>query len=251
MNGRLAGRRILITGGASGLGRAMVEAMAAGGARVAVLDRDAAGLEALREALPAVVTRVVDLADGHAIDQAVEDVFNALGGLDALVNNAGIIRNAPLVDLLRRTPREVRLALWDDVIAINLSAVYATSMSVAERMVGKRIKGVIVNISSIAARGNPGQSAYSAAKSGVEALTMSWAKELGPFGLRAVCVAPGFIETPSTRAALTDVKIAEVLGEVPLRRLGRPEEVALAVMQLIENEYVTGTILRVDGGLVM
>lgn len=251
MSGRLAARRVLVTGGVSGLGRAMVETLTAEGARIAVLDRDAAGLDALREAVPGVVTRAVDLTDARATDQAVEEVFAALDGLDALVNNAGIIRNAVLVDMLRRSPREARLAVWDEVIATNLTAVYATSMSVAERMVRKRIKGVIVNISSISARGNPGQSAYSAAKAGVEALTMTWAKELGPLGVRAVCVAPGFTDTPSTHAALTEAKVAEVTSEVPLRRLGRAEEVALAVMQLIENDYVTGAILPVDGGLVM
>lgn len=251
MSGRLAGRRVLITGGASGLGRAMVETLTAEGATLAVLDRDAAGLDALRAALPDVTTRTVDLTDAEATDQAVEEIFEALGGLEALVNNAGIIRNAPLVDMLRRSPRATRLAQWDEVIATNLSAVYALTMSVAERMVRKRLKGVIVNVSSIAARGNPGQSAYAAAKAGVEALTMTWAKELGPLGLRAVCVAPGFTDTPSTHAALTEAKVAEVKGEVPLRRLGQAEEVALAVAQLIENGYVNGAVLRVDGGLVM
>lgn len=251
MSGRLTGRRILITGGASGLGRAMAETLTAEGATLAVLDRDAAGLEALRAALPGVTTRTVDLTDAEATDQAVEEIFEALGGLEALVNNAGIIRNAPLVDMLRRSPRTTRLAQWDEVIATNLSAVYALTMSVAERMVRKRLKGVIVNVSSIAARGNPGQSAYAAAKAGVEALTMTWAKELGPLGLRAVCVAPGFTDTPSTHAALTEAKVAEVTGEVPLRRLGQAEEVALAVAQLIENGYVNGAVLRVDGGLVM
>lgn len=251
MSGRISGRRVLVTGGASGLGRAMVEALVAEGAAVAVIDRDAAGLEALAAALPGVVTRAADLTDADAADAAVEDVFEALGGVDALVNNAGIIRNAPLIDMLRRTPRAARLALWDEVIATNLTAVHAMAMSVAERMVRKRLKGVIVNVSSIAARGNPGQSAYSAAKAGVEALTLTWAKELGPLGVRAVCVAPGFADTPSTHAALTEAKVAEVKGEVPLRRLGRAEEVALAVVQMIENDYVNGAILRVDGGLVM
>lgn len=251
LSGRLASRRLLVTGGVSGLGRAMVEALTGEGAKVAVLDRDAAGLDALAVALPGVVTRAVDLTDAEATDAAVEEVFAALDGLDGLVNNAGIIRNAPMIDMLRRSPRAVRLSQWDEVIATNLTAVYAISMSVAERMVRKRIKGVIVNVSSIAARGNPGQSAYSAAKAGVEALTMTWAKELGPLGLRAVCVAPGFADTPSTHAALTEAKVEEVRGEVPLRRLGRAEEVALAVVQLIENDYVNGAVLRVDGGLVM
>lgn len=248
---RLAGRRVLITGGASGLGRATVETMAREGARIAVLDRDAAGLAALQAVLPDVFCQTVDLTDSAASDDAVEKAFAALDGIDVLVANAGIIRNSPLVDVLRRTSRDQRLAQWNEVVATNLTAVYALAMSVAERMVRRRIKGVIVTVSSIAARGNPGQSAYSAAKAGVEALTMTWAKELGPLGIRACCVAPGFTDTPSTHAALTEAKVAEVAGEVPLRRLGAADEVALAVMQLVENGYVNGAILRVDGGLVM
>ncbi len=247
----LAGLRILVTGGVGGLGRAMVERLTAQGATVAVLDRDGEGLAALRAALPSVLTQVVDLTDPEATDTAVGAVFADLGGLDVLVNNAGVIRNAPLIDPLNRVPRALRLSQWDEVIATNLTAVYSVTMAVADRMVRKRIRGVIVSIGSISARGNPGQSAYSAAKAGLEALTLTWAKELGPLGLRAVCVAPGFTDTPSTHAALSEDKVAEVRGEVPLRRLGRADEVALAVQQVIENGYVNGAILRVDGGLTM
>nr|WP_281392769.1 SDR family NAD(P)-dependent oxidoreductase [Roseospira goensis] len=241
----------MVTGGAQGLGRAIVDRLTAAGAALAVLDRDTAGLEAVRADHPAVVTVPVDLTDADAADAAVGTAFDALDGLDILVNNAGLIRNAPLVDLLRRTTRAERLALWDTVIATNLTAVHAVTMSVAERMARRRLKGVIVSIGSICARGNPGQSAYAAAKAGIEALTATWARELGPLGIRAVCVAPGFADTPSTHAALTGARVAEVAGEVPLRRLGTADEVALAVQQAIENGYINGTVLRVDGGLVM
>lgn len=247
----LAGRRILITGGVGGLGRAMVARLAGQGAAIAVLDRDRDGLAALRAELPGISIHAVDLTDPEATDAAVAEVFATLGGVDVLVNNAGVIRNGPLVDLMNRVPRLARLSQWDEVIATNLTAVYSITMAVADRMVRKRIKGVIVSIGSISARGMAGQSAYSAAKAGLEALTVTWAKELGPLGLRAVCIAPGFTDTPSTHAALSDDKITEIRGEVPLRRLGHADEVALAVQQVIENGYVNGAILRVDGGLTI
>jgi 3-oxoacyl-[acyl-carrier protein] reductase len=110
---------------------------------------------------------------------------------------------------------------------------------------------VIVNMSSISARGNAGQSAYAAAKAGVEALTRSWAKELGPLGLRFVAVAPGFIDTPSTRAALSVEILEELKQKTPLRRLGEVANVALAVIYALENDLLTGTVLDVDGGLTI
>jgi 3-oxoacyl-[acyl-carrier protein] reductase len=118
-------------------------------------------------------------------------------------------------------------------------------------MLIKRTKGVVVSVSSISARGNAGQSAYAAAKAGVNALTVTWAKELGPMGLRFVAIAPGFIDTPSTRDALSDAILAKLKLKVPLRRLGDLESVYLAVAYAIENNYVNGTVLEVDGGLVI
>jgi 3-oxoacyl-[acyl-carrier protein] reductase len=118
-------------------------------------------------------------------------------------------------------------------------------------MIIRRKKGVIVSISSISANGNPGQSAYSAAKAGVNALTSTWAKELGPLGLRFAAIAPGFLDTPSTRAALSEAIIARLQQQVPLRKLGDVEHIFLALRHIIENDYLTGTVLEVDGGLVI
>ena len=118
-------------------------------------------------------------------------------------------------------------------------------------MLAKRTKGVVVSVSSLAARGNAGQSAYAAAKAGVNALTMTWAKELGAMGLRFVSVAPGFIETPSTNAALSEATITKLKQQIPLRRLGDMVCVYQAVRYALENDYVNGTVLDVDGGLVI
>ena len=124
------------------------------------------------------------------------------------------------------------------------------SSHVVERMVRSRTRGLIVNISSVMAAGNPGQSAYSAAKAGVEALAVTWARELGGFGIRAVAIAPGFIDTPSTRQGLSPERLEDWVRKTPLRRLGTVEEVARAVVYAAENDFVTGTVLEVAGGLV-
>jgi 3-oxoacyl-[acyl-carrier protein] reductase len=118
-------------------------------------------------------------------------------------------------------------------------------------MVRARTKGVVVSLTSVCAKGNAGQSAYSAAKAGVEALTRVWAKELGPLGLRFVAVAPGYIDTPSTRSAVPDEILDTLKRETPLRRLGHPEHVAQAIRFAIENDMLTATTLEVDGGLLM
>ena len=118
-------------------------------------------------------------------------------------------------------------------------------------MVVSRTKGVIVNISSISASGNAGQSAYSAAKAGVNALTKVWAKELGPMGIRVVAVAPGFCDTKSAHNALSESVLTQIVQDVPLRRLGRPEEIAAGVVAVIENGFIHGKVIQIDGGLVV
>ena len=126
---------------------------------------------------------------------------------------------------------------------------FYVTRSVAEKMVQKRTRGVIVNISSVSAGGNAGQSAYSAAKAGVNALTATWAQELGLLGIRVVGVAPGFTDTDSTHAAVTSDVLRNTIQKVPLRRLGRPQEIAQCVLSVLQNDFITGTTLEIDGGL--
>jgi 3-oxoacyl-[acyl-carrier protein] reductase len=118
-------------------------------------------------------------------------------------------------------------------------------------MLRRRKKGVVINLSSISAHGNPGQSAYSAAKAGVNALTRTWAKELGGFGIRFVSIAPGFLDTASTRAALSEPILSRLQEQIPLRRLGEVEHIYQTVRFIIENDYVNGTVLEIDGGLTV
>ncbi|MDP2822989.1 MAG: SDR family NAD(P)-dependent oxidoreductase [Sulfuritalea sp.] len=247
---KLAGALVVVTGGASGLGLAIAEALLQAGATPIILDRD-------REALDKVAARLgcpgyaVELTDPAAIDGVVERLCAEHGTPQGLINNAGILRSAPLLSL--GNPRDPRhsVDLWNEVLAINLTAVFLVTRAVADRMVRQRVRGAVVSMSSISARGNAGQTAYSAAKAGVEAMTRVWAKELGPLGLRFIAVAPGYVDTPSTRTAVPEDILENLRRETPLRRLGKPEQIAETVLFALRNDMLTGTTLAVDGGLAM
>lgn len=244
----LEGAVIVVTGGASGLGYGIAEALVQHSARPIILDRDGQALHAAGEALQC-PTYSIELTDPEQVDKTVAEICAAHGVPQGLINNAGILRSAPLLNLLNREQPRHTLELWHEVLDINLTAVFLMTRAVAEQMVRKRVRGVIISMSSISARGNAGQSAYSAAKAGVEALTRVWAKELGPLGLRFAAIAPGFIDTPSTRAALTEETLEHWKRKTPLRRLGRVEDVAQAALYILENDMITGTVLEVAAGL--
>ena len=173
------------------------------------------------------------------------------GAADVLINNAGVLYSAPLVKITPAGVERHDVAMWNKVLAADLNSVFFMTVCVVEKMITTRTKGVIVNISSVSAAGNAGQSAYSAAKAGVNALTAVWAKELSLMGIRVVAVAPGFTETESTRQALSEAVLRETVKKVPLKRLGRPEEIADGVISVIENDFFNGKVFELDGGLVL
>jgi 3-oxoacyl-[acyl-carrier protein] reductase len=246
----LNGKRAIVTGGVSGLGRATVEKLVARGAAVAVFDIDQRGLENLAAAQPEVECLHCDLAHYDQVVSATARYHDG-GPADVLVNNAGILHSEPLVRLTESGLERHDVASWARVLAADLSSVFYVTACVVETMVKTRTAGVVVNISSIAASGNAGQSAYSAAKAGVNALTATWAKELGPLGIRVAAVAPGFSDTVSTKRALSESLLEETVKRVPVRRLGRPEEIAEGVLAVIENDFVNGKVFELDGGLVL
>lgn len=231
---RLAGRRALVTGGASGIGAATAERLADEGAQVAVLDRNTSPLGA-------------DVRDEAQVARAVAAAADQLGGpVDVLVNSAGIYRIAPLLDLDRGE--------WDEVVDVNLKGTFLVSRAVARALAASGRGGAIVNLSSMAAVSADAQEPtahYNASKAGVIALTKQMAVEWAPFGIRVNAVCPGAIDTPMLR--LMDDPAAGrdwIEREVPLRRLGRPEEVAALVAFLASDEaaYITGAAVTVDGG---
>lgn len=240
---------ILITGGASGLGKAMATYLAGKAANVIVVDRNAAMLEELQAEVPAIKCYTADLTDYAAVETLVANIFADYVKLNVLINNAGIIHSEPLVNILSREDIKHSLDNWHKTIDINLNAVFYVTSHVAAQMVKTRSKGVIINISSISSYGNMGQSAYSATKAALNALTVTWSKELGMFGIRSVAIAPGFIDTPSTQAALSEVKVKAYKSATPIGRLGKTEEVIHSIVYIIENDFYNGTILNLDGGL--
>jgi 3-oxoacyl-[acyl-carrier protein] reductase len=240
-------RSMMITGGAGDIGRHLVSHFAAAGWRVLSVDRRTSD-----GAVPAdVVQATCDLADAKAAASVLDELTRRYGAVDALVNCAGLIANAPLV---RRLPEGWQLhdfELWSDVITSGLTTAFHATALCVRGMLEARKKGVVINISSVCAQGNPGQAAYSAAKAGLNGLTLALAKELGPLGIRVVALAPGYFDTSSTAAHTPEAKLARLTGAVPLRRLGRVSEIADAIEFIIRNDYVNGTIVELDGGLVL
>ena len=241
-NGSLA----LVTGGASGLGLAITQELLGEGAKVAVFDRDANALKRLPKEI---FGFIVDVTQPKMVKKAVNDLVAEHGPVEILVNNAGVIFSEPFVNLTNPSELMHDYGRFRDSLNVNMDSVFIMSAAAVEQMVKNRIGGVIVNISSISANGNEGQVAYSSAKAAVNAMTVTLAKELGRWGIRCNAVAPGFIDTESTHLALSSSALKHVVDNTPLRRLGTALDVAKAVRSLIENDFINGEILRVDGGL--
>lgn len=194
---------------------------------------------------------VCDLADPSEVRAALEKAHSARGAFDLVINNVGLIYNAPLLRFENGKLQAHDFDAWNKVLAVTLSAgFYVTALS-AQKMAETARTGVIINVSSICAAGQAGQSAYSAAKAGVNAMTTALAKELGPLGIRIAAIAPGFFDTPSTHANLSKAQLDQIRNSVPLRRLGQPKEVLGAIRFIVENDYFHGKVLELDGGLTL
>jgi 3-oxoacyl-[acyl-carrier protein] reductase len=244
----LSQSRVLITGGGKGIGNYVATGLLEKAAKVIVIDQD----EQLLNALPYrdnLLKFHCDITDADQVEKIVKEIFEKHGGVNVCINNAGIIHSEPLVNILSRTNKKHSTDSWQKVINVNLNAVFYISSNVAENMILTKTKGVIINISSISAQGNAGQSAYAASKAAVEALTKTWSKELGMFKIRCACIAPGFFNTPSTKESLSENMLAKWQKSVPLGRLGELDELLSSVEFIIRNDYFNGKILALDGGL--
>ena len=246
--GRLEGKAALVTGGARGIGRAVCEKMLQEGARVAIVDIREADLQETCRSLSSdkrtVAGFVTDVADKAMIDRAIASICEQMGTIDILVNNAGIVCPAPVEGVLDRD--------WDQVVAVNLKGATFCTQAVLPGMKARRY-GRIVNIGSRACLGKTERTVYSATKAGLIGMTRTWALEVGAFNITVNWIGPGLIATELYRQVnpSDSDRTRNLIGAVPLKRVGEPEDVANAVVFLASDEsaYITGQTLFVCGGL--
>ncbi len=250
---QLPNKVVAVTGAGRGLGRAIALAFAAKGSEIAALDVDTA---ALAETCAQCEARGVhaapyetDVTDESQVMRSLDAVVAKSRRLDVLVNNAGITRDALLVKAKDGAiVSKMSLAQWQAVLDVNLTGVFLCGREAAERMIRLGHGGLIINVSSISRAGNVGQTNYSTTKGGVAAMTVVWAKELARYGIRSAAIAPGFCATEILAAMKPDI-LARIKAAIPLRRLGDPAEIAATAVFIAENDFVTGRVFEVDGGL--
>jgi 3-oxoacyl-[acyl-carrier protein] reductase len=191
-----------------------------------------------------------DVSDPASVERALTKVHD-ISPFDVVINNAGLIYNSPLL-----TFQDGKLCMhdfeaWNKVLAATLSSAFFVSAHCAQRMVAAGRSGVIINISSISADGNAGQAAYSAAKAGINGMTVALAKELGSLGIRVAAIAPGYLDTASTRRAVSENGLSRIRKSIPLQKLGNPSQLYHAIKFVIDNGYFHGKVLELDGGLTL
>lgn len=246
-------KAIAITGGGQGLGRAMALALAAKGARLALLDLDQAKLDEAAELCKAAGgdarAYIANVAKEDNVVAAFNRIVEDFGTLHGLINNAGILRDGFLVKVQNgEVVKKMSLAEWQAVIDVNLTGAFLCAREAAEHMIRAGSKGVIINISSVSKAGNIGQTNYSAAKAGVAAMTVTWSKELARYGIRCASIAPGFIATEMV-ASMKPETLQKMAEGIPLHRLGQPDEIGQTVVYIFENDYFTGRVIEMDGGI--
>jgi 3-oxoacyl-[acyl-carrier protein] reductase len=249
----LKGKTILITGAAQGLGQSMAALVAGQGANLALADVDHEKMKETVRLCSKPDNKVRDYPVDVTQESAVEELFRSVrqdfGGLDGLINNAGITNDGLLVKVADgKVLSKMTLAQFSAVIAVDMTAVFLCSREAAILMIESGRGGVIINISSICRHGNVGQTNYAAAKAGIDAMTMTWAKELARYNIRVASIAPGFCETRMTESIPPKIR-DKITSGVPLRRFAKPEEIAKAALFIFHSDYFDGRVLEVDGGL--
>ncbi len=241
-------KHCLVTGAGRGMGRQIALDLARNGAFVHVCDISEDALKNMKSEcrdLP-VTFHVCNVTDESSVKTMFAEIASA-GPLDVLVNNAGITRDGLLIKVNDNEIRTMPLENFKAVIDVNLTGVFLCAREAAAVMI-RNGGGVIINISSVSRAGNFGQTNYSAAKAGVDAMTVTWSKELARYGIRCVAIAPGYVKTEMVAAIKPEI-MEKITAQIPLRRLGEMTEISQTVRFIIANDFVNGKILEIDGGL--
>jgi 3-oxoacyl-[acyl-carrier protein] reductase len=246
-------KTFIITGAGQGIGREMAKTLTRHKANLAIIDRDASTLEETLGQCAGwggmIKSFRLDVADEPAVEAAFRSIRLEFGSIDGLINNAGVVSDALLVKAVdHKVQRKMSLAEFNKVIAVDLIGVFLCGREAALHMIEAQRGGVIINVSSISRYGNVGQTNYSAAKAGVAAMTVTWAKELARHDIRVAGIAPGFVDTRMVDGIPLQIR-EKIVSGIPLRRLATPEEISHAAMFILQNDYFNGRVLEVDGGL--
>jgi len=249
----LKGKAIVITGASHGLGENMAEALSAEGANLALVGRDQAALSKSVEACAKSGIKVkgyrADVADEQAVVALFNDIEKDFGGIDGLINNAGITKDSLLVKVKEgKVVGKMSVDDFNQVIAVDLRGVFLCAREAAQHMINGGREGVIINISSISQEGNVGQTNYSAAKAGVSAMTVTWSKELAHQHIRVAGIAPGYCDT-RMMASVPPKILERIVSTIPVGRLAEPADIAGAALFILRNDYFDGRVLEMDGGL--
>jgi 3-oxoacyl-[acyl-carrier protein] reductase len=249
------GKTVAITGAARGIGKALALAFARKGAKLALIDLSAEDLAQTATECAAAGSEARSYACNVTREEDVVATMNAItadfGALDVMLNNAGIVKDGLLVKVKDgAVVGKMSLDQFNAVVNVNLTGVFLCGREAAEHMIRLGKGGVIINMSSISKDGNLGQTNYTATKSAVAAMVVTWAKELARYGIRTGAIAPGYCAT-EILSGMTPETLAKVTAPVPLKRLGQPDEIAQTAIFMVENDFFTGRTIYVDGGLRM
>lgn len=245
---------IAITGAGQGLGQMMAVTLAQAGADLALIDLNQEGLAQTRTQCQMLSSKALtyeaDVTQENQVERVFDQIIDDFGQLDGLVNNAGILRDGLLVKVKDGELTKMSLEQFNAVMTVNSTGTFLCGREAAARMIQTERPGVIINISSVARAGNFGQTNYAASKAAVATMAVCWAKELGRYGIRAAAIAPGVVKTPMAEL-MPQEAIDRLEKMIPLKRVGQAKEIAHAVKFILENDYFTGRVLEVDGGMRM
>jgi len=248
-------KNVIITGGAGGIGTPTVLSLIEKECIVGVVDNNEDALIRLLKIVPPNKRHLVidyhrDITSLPDIEEVVKDFVNRFGHIDILINNAGINKDGAFISLSGGSLQVYSVEDWKTTMETNLYGHFYITREVVEQMVRKRTRGVIINVTSMAVAGRAGQTSYGAAKAGLDTLTRCWAQELAALHIRVAGIAPGIIDTPMPRQ-MNEAILNDWIEATPMKRLGTPEEVAHAIIFILENDFFCGRILELDGGLRM